>query len=88
MVSRRASDRNNAGQALIEYILLLFIASGMAVLLYRGFVGATRKLQGGLVCEIAAACPKCPVTPEMATAVRTYTARSGGEGVVCKTGAQ
>jgi hypothetical protein len=88
MVPRARSKPNTRGQALIEYILLLAIATGMAVLLYRGFIGASRKLQGGLTCEIAAACPNCPVSSEMASAVRTYTARGGGEGVICKTAGQ
>jgi hypothetical protein len=82
------SKPNTHGQALIEYILLLAIATGMAVLLYRGFTNATRKLQGGLTCEIAAACPNCPVSSEMATAVKTYTSRGGGQGVTCKTAGQ
>lgn len=53
------------GQAIIEYLLMLMVSVSVVA----GLATALRKivlfLWQGMTCDIAAACPGCPVEPEI-----------------------
>jgi hypothetical protein len=63
MKTRKVSNtRNQTGQALVEYILMLSFAITLVILIQTGLRRSTFGLWKSFTCDIAAACPKCPYT--------------------------
>jgi Flp pilus assembly pilin Flp len=53
--------RNQSGQAVVEYIILLSMAVAIALAMAAGFNGISKKLWQLIACEVSAPCPGCQV---------------------------
>jgi Flp pilus assembly pilin Flp len=55
--------REQEGQALLEYMLMLMLALGVVSTLTIGFRRIILRLWGSMTQDITAACPGCPANP-------------------------
>ena len=60
---------NNAGQAIIEYVLLLSMIISMTSLMIAGVRSNRDKMWKRILCEVSAACPDCQSTPSAKAAL-------------------
>ena len=58
----------NAGQAILEYVLLLSIILSMTTLMMAGVSSSRDKMWKKFLCEVSAACPDCRSTPSAKSA--------------------
>lgn len=54
--------RDDGGQVIVEYIIMLSLAIGVVAIMARAFKGTIIGLWKTFAKEISAACPKCPPT--------------------------
>ncbi len=55
-----ARQKQQSGQAILEYVLLLVIILGMGGIIVKGGVQVARdKLWKQILCDVSRACPKC-----------------------------
>lgn len=57
--------QNQVGQTILEYILLLAVATSVVLLINQGFRNIRNGLWMRIVCEVSAACPGCPPPPDI-----------------------
>ena len=56
----RQLARDETGQAIVEYILMLLVAMTIVVAISKGMRGSLNRFWETLTREVAAACPGCP----------------------------
>jgi hypothetical protein len=59
----RKGLRNDSGQAILEYVLMVALAVGVVTLIGVGFRKTVFKVWKGMSRDVAAACPGCPPNP-------------------------
>jgi len=57
--------RDQKGQALIEYVLMIFVVISVVGILGYGFREILLSVWQLMSCDITAACPSCPVDPSI-----------------------
>lgn len=55
---------DDAGQAVLEYVLMLSLAVGVVVIIAVGFRRSIFHVWKGFARDVAAACPACPANDE------------------------
>ena len=62
---KKKDSRNESGQAIVEYIVVISIALMITGILAVGFSRIYQFLWKKMVCEVAAGCPTCPAPQEV-----------------------
>jgi len=54
--------RNNTGQAILEYVVVLAIVIGISAILQYGVSKTRNKIWKWMICQVSAACAECNPT--------------------------
>ena len=61
----RMFNRDERGQAVVEYVLGVALALSIVVVMGTTFRKSLFRLWGTITAEVTAACPKCPADPKV-----------------------
>lgn len=64
------AHKNQSGQALVEYVLLLSIIVSMTTIMIAGVRSGRDKMWKQILCEVSAACPGCKATESARNAIQ------------------
>jgi Flp pilus assembly pilin Flp len=61
----RKARKNQSGQAVVEYMIMLVMVLTLMVAVSFAFRRAVRSFWQIITCEVSAACPNCPSDPNV-----------------------